>query len=41
MEIPGGEKNKKLVCLYEVLGTCFLLVAINWGSDSGNDSIGY
>jgi hypothetical protein len=37
MEVPGGEKNKILVCLYEALGTCFLLIAINWGCDSGND----
>ena len=41
MEVPGGEKNKKMVCLYEALGTCFLLIAINWGCDSGNGSIGY
>jgi hypothetical protein len=41
MEVPGGKNNKLIVCLYEALGTCFLLIAINWGSDSGNSVIGY
>jgi glycerol uptake facilitator-like aquaporin len=30
MEVPGGHKNKALVCLYEALGTAILLIAINW-----------
>ena len=25
MEVPGGEKNKKMVCLYEALGTYFFV----------------
>ena len=41
MEVVGGEKNKLTVCLFEALGTCFLLMAINCGADSGNDTIGY
>lgn len=41
MEVTGGRNNKLIVCLYEALGTCFLLIAINWGCDSGNNAIGY
>jgi glycerol uptake facilitator-like aquaporin len=41
MEVSGGKNNKLIVCLYEALGTCFLLIAINWGSDSGTKAVGY
>jgi hypothetical protein len=32
MEVPGGKNMKGIVCFYEALGTCFLLVAVNWGA---------
>jgi glycerol uptake facilitator-like aquaporin len=35
MEVPGGEKNKMIVCIYEAFGTALLLIAVNWGSNSG------
>ena len=31
MEVPGGTDNKIVVCLCEMLGTAFLLLAVNWG----------
>lgn len=34
MEVPGGSKNKFFVLLSELLGTAFLMIAINWGSTS-------
>jgi hypothetical protein len=37
MEVPGGTGNKFFVLLSELLGTMFLLIAINWSSTS--DSI--
>lgn len=39
MEVPGGTDNKIVVCLCELLGTCFLLIAVNWGGTSGNTPI--
>lgn len=41
MELKEGHRNKFLVCLYEGLGTCFLLMAVNCGAYSGNSQIGY
>lgn len=35
MEVPGGNNNKIVVCLSELIGTCFLLIAVNWGTCSG------
>jgi len=32
MEVPGGKQNKIKVCLYEALGTAFLITAINWSA---------
>ena len=33
MEVgPKGRHHIGLVCLYEMLGTCVLLLAINWGA---------
>lgn len=32
MEVPGGHRNKGLVCLYEALGTATLLMSINMTS---------
>lgn len=32
MEVPGGKQNKLKVCLYEALGTAFLITAINWSA---------
>ena len=34
MEVPGGHKNKGIVCIYEFVGTALLLIAVNWGSNS-------
>ena len=33
MEVPTGKNNKAIVCLYEALGTAFLINSVNW---SGN-----
>lgn len=41
MEVPEGHRNKVFVCLYEALGTCVLLMAVNCGAVSGNDFVGY
>lgn len=37
MEVVGGYQNAGLVCIYEMLGTAFLLISINWslGNASG------
>jgi glycerol uptake facilitator-like aquaporin len=32
MEVPGGYKNKTFVLLCELIGTCFLMIVINWSS---------
>ena len=34
MEVQGGHKNKGWVCLFEAIGTLFLVIAFNWGSNS-------
>lgn len=31
MEVPGGYNNKTFVCIAEILGTAFLMIAVNWG----------
>ena len=31
MEVPGGHQNKAVVCLYEMIGTATLIMAVNWG----------
>ena len=36
MEVPGGLDNKLVVCYCEMIGTAFLILAVNWGSASGN-----
>lgn len=41
METKGGHNNKAYVCLYECIGTAFLLFGLNCGYVSGNDSVGY
>lgn len=33
MEVPGGHQNKAIVCLYEMIGTATLIIAVNWGVD--------
>ena len=35
MEVPGGMDNKLIVCTCEMIGTAFLLIAVNWGGNSG------
>jgi len=32
MEVPGGRTSKPFVFLYEVLGTCLLIIAVNWSA---------
>lgn len=39
MEVPGGHDNKIVVCFCELLGTAFLLIAVNWGGTSNNTPI--
>lgn len=34
MEVPGGNNNTVFVLISELLGTAFLMMAINWGSVS-------
>lgn len=34
MEVPGGTSNKIVVCLCELMGTAFLIIAVNWGHTS-------
>jgi aquaporin Z len=36
MEVPGGHENKGPVLIYEMLGTAFLLVAINQSASFGS-----
>jgi aquaporin Z len=36
MEVPGGDANKKHVFVYEMLGTAFLLFAINSSATFGS-----
>ena len=35
MEVPGGHRSKIVICLFEFLGTAFLLYAINTSTESG------
>lgn len=35
MEVPGGNNNTVFVLISELIGTAFLMMAINWGSVSG------
>ena len=32
MEVPGGLNNKIFVCIAEIIGTAFLLIAVNISS---------
>jgi hypothetical protein len=34
MEVPGGSKNKFFVLVSELLGTSFIMMAVNWGGVS-------
>jgi hypothetical protein len=34
MEVPGGHNNKCFVLIAEIMGTAFLMIAINWGDTS-------
>lgn len=38
MEVPGGDKNKLIVCIYEAIGTALLLIAVNWGSNGAGQA---
>ena len=35
MEVENGKDRKLTVCMYEMMGTAMLLIAINWGSAGG------
>jgi len=35
MEVPGGSNNKVMVCIAEIIGTAFLLIAVNISSNTG------
>ena len=35
MEVPGGLNNKVMVCICEIIGTAFLLIAVNISSNTG------
>ena len=35
MEVPGGLNNKVMVCIAEIIGTAFLLIAVNISSNTG------
>ena len=30
MEVEGGRNNKFIVCIYEAIGTAFLINSMNW-----------
>ena len=34
MEVPGGYNNKTFVMMSEILGTMFVMIAVNWGATS-------
>jgi len=34
MEVPGGHANKLFVLLSELIGTAFIMMAVNWGGVS-------
>lgn len=34
MEVAGGLNNKVYVCLLEMIGTAFWMIALNWGNKS-------
>ena len=33
MEVPGGKQNKPIILLYEMLGTCSLIYAVNMSAN--------
>lgn len=39
MEVPGAKRNKFFVLWSEMVGTAFLLVAVNWGGTSSHTPI--
>ena len=43
MEVPGGHTNKLFVLISEVIGTAFLMMAVNWGgvSDATPECVGF
>lgn len=36
MEVTNGNNHRDLICIYEALGTGFLLISVNWGALGGN-----
>ena len=43
MEVPGGHANKLFVLLSELIGTAFIMMAVNWGgvSDATPQCVGF
>jgi aquaporin Z len=41
MEVLEGHNNRVKVCLIEMIGTCMLVLAINFGSKSGSTLVLY
>ena len=41
MEVKGGSTVKKIVCFYEALGSCLLMIAYNWQKYSLDDDTLY
>ncbi len=43
MEVPGGFNNKLFVLLSELIGTAFVMMAVNWGgvSDATPQCVGF
>lgn len=42
MEVPGGFNNKFFVLMSELIGTAFIMMAVNWGgvSDATPQAVG-
>jgi glycerol uptake facilitator-like aquaporin len=40
MEVTNGNSHRDLICIYEALGTGFLLISVNWGALGGNQAAG-
>ena len=36
MEVKGASNNKLTVCVYEMMGTAFLLMVVNFGAAAGS-----
>ena len=39
MEVTNGNSHRDIICVYEALGTGFLLISVNWGAIGGNQAV--